>query len=281
VHPFIELKKEILTRYAKIHSITHYTDISNEDISYTRNRYRHVLIPLLLKENPNLHETINTYHKDLTAYESLLKDLASQFLSTQSNAIDYKAFTTLNILVQRYILKTLISEKIGEKHAISSAMIDRVLTMLSESKGNFTYPLSDKVDLHKSYDTIFIAKSMQKTAFCLTITKEGLYQTDKDIAYFVTHENLTHLYSKYTVLWYNDKVFPLYIRNRRNGDKIHKSFGTKKIKDLFIDKKVPPHVRDEHLLLANDKEVLWIPFLNEEKDHERSYPNKLYVYEVL
>lgn len=281
VHPFIELKKDVLNNYAKQQSITYFTDTSNEDISFTRNRYRHVLIPLLLKENPNLHQTMNTYHKDLTAYESLLKDAASQFLSSQDNAINFTAFTKLNILVQRYILKTRIAEKHEDKHAISSAMIDRLLDMLSESKGNFTYPLSNSLEFHKSYDEIFIAKPMQKPAFCLTITKEGLYQTDKNIAYFVTHENLTHLYSKYTVLWYNDKVFPLYIRNRENGDKIHKSFGTKKIKDLLIDKKIPPHLRDDFLLLADDNEVLWIPFLNEEKDHGQTYQNKLYIYEVL
>ncbi len=281
VHPFIQLKKELIVNYAKHHAITYFTDASNKDISYTRNRFRHAIIPLLLKENPNLHETMDNYHNDLTAYESLLKELSAQFLSTQNDTIDYKAFTTLNILIQRYILKTLIADKVEEKHAVSNAMIDRLLTMLSKSKGNFTYSITKTIEFHKSYNKIFIAKSMQKTPFCLTITKEGLYKTSKDIAYFVTHENLTHLYSKYTVLWYNDKVFPLYIRNRRNGDKIHKSFGTKKIKDLLIDKKVPPHLRDTFLLLANDKEVLWIPFLNEEKDHKQPHSNKLYVYEVL
>lgn len=281
VHPFIELKKDIVAAYAKKHAITFFTDASNNDISYTRNRYRHVLIPLLLKENPNLHDTINTYHQNLTAYEALIKDLASQFLSSQRDYVSYTAFTKQNILIQKYVIKLLIAEKSKDKYDISTAMIDRLLVMLSKSKRNFTYPVSKTLEFHKSYDYIFIAKSMQKPAFCLTITKEGLYQTDKNIAYFVTHENLTHLYSKYTVLWYNDKVFPLYIRNRRNGDKIHKSFGSKKIKDLFIDKKIPPHLRDELLLVTNDIEVLWIPFLNEEKDHKQTYPNKLYVYEVL
>ncbi len=281
VHPFINLKKETLSYYAKENNLTYFNDTSNKDITFTRNRYRHVIIPLLVKENPNLHQIIKTYHHDLSAYESLLKDQSSQFLSTQDEAIDYNAFAQLNPLVQKYILKMRITDKINDNHAVSSAMIERLLEMLSESKGNFTYPLSKTLEFHKSYDTFFIAKSMQKPTFCLTITKEGLYPTDKDIAYLVSHENLTHLYSKHTVLWYNDKVFPLYIRNRKNGDKIHKKFGTKKIKDLLIDKKIPPHLRDDFLLLANDKEVLWIPFLDEEKDYEQNRTNKLYVYEVL
>lgn len=53
----------------------------------------------------------------------------------------------------------------------------------------------------------------------------------------------------------------LLVRARLPGDRISPTGldGTKKIKDLLIDAKVPEHIRDTTPLLACDNEVIWIP----------------------
>jgi len=52
----------------------------------------------------------------------------------------------------------------------------------------------------------------------------------------------------------------LYLRNRREGDRIDPigMKGTKKIKDLFIDKKVPADIRWKIPLLCIDEQVIWV-----------------------
>ena len=50
----------------------------------------------------------------------------------------------------------------------------------------------------------------------------------------------------------------LQIRTRLPGDRISIGKGTKKIKDLFIDEKVPKAYRDRIFLLARGSDVLWI-----------------------
>ena len=52
----------------------------------------------------------------------------------------------------------------------------------------------------------------------------------------------------------------LQIRNRRPGDRIMVTAqgGRKKLKDYFIDEKIPREQRDELILLAEEEEVLWI-----------------------
>ena len=50
------------------------------------------------------------------------------------------------------------------------------------------------------------------------------------------------------------------IRSRRSGDRFHPlgACGSKKLKDWFIDQKIPAELRDGIPLLAKDDEILWV-----------------------
>ena len=52
----------------------------------------------------------------------------------------------------------------------------------------------------------------------------------------------------------------LQVRTRRNGDYIilDESGSRKKLKDFFIDKKIPKEERDNILLVANGSDIVWI-----------------------
>ena len=54
---------------------------------------------------------------------------------------------------------------------------------------------------------------------------------------------------------------PLYVRSVREGDRIQPfgMEGTKKLSDIFIDRKIPKGKRKRIPLLADLKSVLWIP----------------------
>ena len=54
--------------------------------------------------------------------------------------------------------------------------------------------------------------------------------------------------------------FNLQLRTRRQGDYIivDEKGSKKKLKDFFIDIKVPKEKRDDILLLANGSEIVWI-----------------------
>ena len=56
------------------------------------------------------------------------------------------------------------------------------------------------------------------------------------------------------------QVPPLVLRTRRAGDDVRLSVGRKKIKEIFIDDKVPRVCRDDLPLiaLAGTHEILWI-----------------------
>ena len=51
----------------------------------------------------------------------------------------------------------------------------------------------------------------------------------------------------------------LFCRTRRAGDVIRLKAGRKKIKDVFIDEKIPKEERERVPLIAAEQEILWIP----------------------
>ena len=54
--------------------------------------------------------------------------------------------------------------------------------------------------------------------------------------------------------------------------------GTKKVKDILIDKKIPVSKRDKLLLIANEEYVLWIPGIK--RSIQEPKQKILYIYEV-
>jgi tRNA(Ile)-lysidine synthase len=65
------------------------------------------------------------------------------------------------------------------------------------------------------------------------------------------------------VKWFDyDKIEnAVVIRNRKEGDviQINASGGRKKLKDYFIDQKIPQKQRDSQLLITDGNHVMWIP----------------------
>lgn len=66
----------------------------------------------------------------------------------------------------------------------------------------------------------------------------------------------------------NNIKLPLYLRNRKKGDYISLlgTNGNKKVKDIFIENKIPLTLRNSYPLLVDaDDNILWIPNLKKSK----------------
>ena len=66
----------------------------------------------------------------------------------------------------------------------------------------------------------------------------------------------------------SEVCLPLHVRNRKNGDKIYIKgmLGSKKLKDIFINEKIPQNERDLWPVVVDSKEnIVWIPGLKKSK----------------
>ena len=61
IRPLLEYTKKDILEYCQNHKITYFDDISNTNTQYTRNRYRQNILPLLKKEDEQIHKKFLKY----------------------------------------------------------------------------------------------------------------------------------------------------------------------------------------------------------------------------
>lgn len=74
--PFLEMRRQELEVYAKLHRLTWVEDPSNQDESYRRNAVRKTLLPLLEKTQPGAVQNLARSAKHLASAQDLLQQLA-------------------------------------------------------------------------------------------------------------------------------------------------------------------------------------------------------------
>ncbi len=283
IRPLLDIPKSTIEAYAKEHNIKYFQDVTNTLNHYKRNRIRHKIIPEFINENPNVLSSLKTHINQLNSINVLIDDLANQYIETWPNQVPIEQFLSLSPLIQERILRHLIHIASSIQYNCSQKLINQLIDLIQPPRKNTVHPIGNHLNFHLEYDHFFICSNNQLKPPTVRIDELGEYQVSDALRYIISSEKLEHKTSNQTSLWYNDKVFPLYIRPRQAHDKLLCAFGHKKIKDLLIENKIPPSQRERLLMLTNDKEVLWIPFLKLSKHYsesEKKHLNKLYVYEV-
>ena len=73
--PLIFTTKEEIEEYNKENNIKFFVDKTNDEDNYTRNRYRHNLLPFLKSENKNVHLKYLKFSKELIKYYDFVDEV--------------------------------------------------------------------------------------------------------------------------------------------------------------------------------------------------------------
>lgn len=281
LRPLIDVPKEDIIQYAKDNNITYFEDVSNKENVYTRNRYRNHIIPLLKEENPHLDTKIKQFSEYMNMADEFINKQRDVFLNTYfiNGEVQLVPFNNLDDILKIKVLKFIINSKTFDSIEISYKQYEDMIELLNNDNPNIKYNLSSGFVMIKVYKTFYIEKDIDKESVFIEINDVGEYIISQDIRYIFSYEKLGINHTDSFEIWYNEVVFPLYLRNRRNGDKISLQVGTKKVKDILIDQKVPQKDRENLILLATRDKVLWIPNIKKSLQ-DISCRKKLFVYEV-
>ena len=239
--PFLCLTRKEISDYVKRNSIPYVEDSSNLSDKYLRNQIRHHVIPFLKEENPNLYKGFDDYSRQIFLAFNYIRSITLDILKRNNGIIKKDEFITLDEALQNDLLDLLFS---NEKIESSKNKIDEARKMILNDRPNSKISLKDECYLVKSYNEIKIEKGKNSYSFNVSLTNFGQYPLDND-KIIVFSEKKPNNGEKYLKLCYNKLCLPLTIRNRIKGDIISYSYGRKKLKDLFIDKKIPLSKRDQ------------------------------------
>ena len=263
VRPLINFTKDEILEYNEENNVKYYIDSSNEKDKYTRNRYRKYILPFLKEEEPLVHLKFLKFSNSL--------DEANKFINKSRDRALKKVIEDEKILIDKFleedeylqkeILYYLLNEfyqddliLVGDKH------IDLIMKLINGTRVNSFVNLPNEVIAKREYNYF-----------------ELLKETDEITGYEIEFDEYATLPNKHIIEKVHDLddnsnnicrlnsseiSLPLIIRSRKIGDKIKVKGldGTKKVKDIFIDKKISLAARDIWPVVVDSKgKIVWIP----------------------
>ena len=249
--------------YANNNNIKYFEDITNYEYDHMRNRIRHDIVPLLLKENPNLIEAVNYYNESILGAADLLEKVVDDFIKSNvfinENVIKFKisSFLCLNDYLQKEILFSLL-----KSYSFSKSLINELVKVISSDKNKVVYSLLNNLTLVKEYgECLFIKRVLKQEYFSLEVKEIGTYKLLNGATLEVNKNNCYYKAGN-RVVCYNMLSVPFRVRTRCDGDKIRRKrvnkktkeveFYTQKVSDVLTNKKVSYLDRYNALVITND-----------------------------
>lgn len=279
IRPFLSFTKRELEKYCEQSGIIPRTDSSNFKRSYHRNFLRLEVIPWLEKEvNPSVQDALNQLGMIAREENDYLEQICREMLerimkSKQENKIVIKGklFLTSHLALQRRMIKLIFSYLVKEQGNLGFVHIDSILEWMRLGRNGTRLELPQGIDVRKEYDEVtFMTRKTQEV------------QAD---AYSYIMEVPGRTYIKEIQAWLNANIMTgkqefiqpeseqmavfdlaqiqgeLSIRSRQPGDRITPigMEGSKKVKDILIDQKIPRGMRDGVPIIADREGILWLP----------------------
>jgi len=269
VRPLIDYTKEQLEQYNKDNNIKYYTDESNFKDQYTRNRYRKYVLPFLKEEDTNIHTKFIKFSQNLSEANKFIEKERDKVLNKviNDNKIIIDKFISIDPFLQKEILYYLMYKYYQDDLIlINDRHIKLLHDLIYSKKVNGVINLPNEVVAKKSYNELELKRI---TGEILSYEIEFNTYVELPNGHCIELvENTDDNSNNVCRLNSSDIKLPLVIRTRKLGDRIHiKGMnGSKKIKDIFIDKKIKLSDRDNWpIVVDSEGKVVWLPGLKKSK----------------
>lgn len=281
--PFLCLTKEDLEEYCKINHLVPRIDPSNEKEYYSRNRFRKNILPFLKEENPAVHEHFQRFSEELRMDEDYLVELTREKLNKVMKkedskiTIDISSFVQMPMPLQRRAIKLILNYLYKDRPASLSAIhIEKIFSIIRNPHPSGTLDFPSGLRIIRSYGNChFQLNPPDRHSYCFEIngTDRVMLPNGDLIEARLLDEVPGNITSRnHFIIDLQHSYLPLMVRTRQQGDRmtLKGMAGTRKLKDIFIDMKIPLAERDEWPVVADQEgRILWLPGLKK-SDHEAS-----------
>ncbi|MEW9096705.1 MAG: tRNA lysidine(34) synthetase TilS [Clostridiaceae bacterium] len=273
IRPLLNITREEIEKYCSTNDLKPRLDKTNLETIYTRNKIRLELIPYIEENfNSNIIDSINRLVENITIdmdfMDFLSKEFYNKYTSVEKDRIilSKKLFFEHKAIVSRVIRSSIESLK-GNLFNYEKVHIDDIIKLQCSNTGK-TIMLPGNFVAINNYGDIHI---LSKLDLCLENNESeyklqlGKNQITKDICVnleIISIEEINEKFKNDDVKYFDyDKINDdVILRYRRDGDRIIPlgMKGSKKLKDLFIDLKIPKEKRDSIPLICFGEEIAWI-----------------------
>lgn len=274
IRPLLAVTKEEIYTYCKEKGLEFVIDPSNEEMTYTRNAIRQKVVPLLKERNERIHETIQQLSENLQADESYLRKQAEMLVqrgvifskTPRTATLNIKVFLDEPVALQRRAFHLVLNYLYNDLPRDLSHMHERLLfDLMKKDQTNQTIDFPQELTITRAYDSVYLRFKNDHidTPFLKhELRIPGEFQLDDGSILKASYHQGARSNDSFTYILNEAAIQkPLIIRNVRQGDVMRWPGlkGSKKVRRIFIDKKVPTYRRESWPLVAtSDGEVLWL-----------------------
>ncbi|PHV71214.1 tRNA lysidine(34) synthetase TilS [Sporanaerobium hydrogeniformans] len=272
IRPLLCLERSEIEDYCQKQKVPFREDATNLLPIYTRNKIRLECIPYIQDTiNPNIVRTLGEHSQLYRESETFLKEYTLERFKETVQIVDQALVFDLGLFSQEasYIQKRLvylgIEKLVGSSKDITLKHIQSSIALTQQQTGKKVH-LPYGIVVSRQYNRLMLTKKEGKKEH--VSLNQALQLGVNQVEAFQIRITLTKV-KKETIEQKNEKMYTKYIdygkikdslqiRTRQPQDYIVTAGGTKKIKKLFIDDKVPNEKRDYTPLITQGQEVIWV-----------------------
>jgi len=278
IRPLLEVWREEIDSFASEKSVPFLSDSSNLKNDYLRNRIRLSLIPLIEREyQPNFKETLLRTSTILREEDDYLEEGSEEaYQKVVHEAKDtlsfrWSEYQPLHRAIQWRLIRKIV-KRVRDTGAVMEDGVEadvlNLFQKLRQPTPSFLLELEPGFWAEKRYDVVLLGKRVVKSSspFEVDLLSPGrtfIEEIGKEVVIEEMDRDQLKDYGgplSTALMDYESLRFPLKVRNFRPGDRFSPLGvrGTQKLKDFFIDHKVPKFERSSVPLLISEEEIAWV-----------------------
>ena len=254
IRPILPLSRQDIESYCKEKGISYVIDSTNLETDFTRNKIRLKILPLLKEINPSVTDAIGSLSASAKSACDFLDSIISDISIISDNNSSYVFLEEIrkmnSCLIERLILKML--ECAGLSCRLSKKIIENIYTLIKSGKTTKSVDIGSGILARISYDKFIIEKGKKSSPFSYNLTEaEPLNIDGKKI--FISYCPVENAIAVIPFEGKNN----ITVRSRKDGDKIRTGGMTKKLSDIYVNKKIDKTIRDTLIVIEYNGILLW------------------------
>ena len=246
IRPMLKVTRRDVEGFLEEWCLSHIEDSSNETDAFLRNRIRHHVMPLLVQENPKIAENLSQM--------ALRLRLDEEFLSKQINSTSLPTVETLKTMPKALrcrALEAFLKESGVREPEETHVTLAESLVFSDKPSAWASFP--GGVTIARNYDRLEVLAQTQALAE-IQLPCPGEAELPGLRVTCAPASEIVNTPDAFTVC----PVGEIRIRARKSGDSIRLPGGSKSLKKLFIDRKIPAALRQQIPVVCDDAGILGV-----------------------
>ena len=247
IRPMLGITRQEVLDFLQEYCLQYVTDSSNNTDAFLRNRLRHHVMPLLEQENPRLVENLSAMALQLRQDEAFLREAAAEQTTLEVDALRQMA-PALRVRILEAFLK---ENGVREPEYRHIAMAE---SLIASQKPSARAEFPGGVIVERCYGTLRVMPQCQLEPMLLPCPGEVVLPQLGLKIICRPAEQIINTADTFTLA----SSGPVWLRSRLSGDEMRLPGGTKSLKKIYIDRKIPASQRPIVPVLADEAGVLGV-----------------------